>query len=529
MFIMSALVYLLLLIQAHLSSASITIQDPGDYVDVAQDAVDNSIKADYNVQPVMYLMSSLKATVLFNGTQSSSSISHQNFSASANDTSVIVIGNGAELNLSFVDIVKHGYSSNLLQASFFGVNAAINIQNGSRCSFDHLNVTTHNGAANLYSYGNGSYVYIENSVLYSSGPAAHGLYAGGYGTVGGKNIAHYSGGNRCSSFAGDSPVGYVTISDSIAHTSGIGSATFYALGTITATNVVGYAERSPALFSDGEQTTTLTNCDLTAGLLAGTVMFSSMNRRSGAVLNMTDSRLTTLGNTMPALWFGNLIATANLYNIVINTTSGILVTANYSQVTQDFDYYAGYPDNPNLLPAIVTVNVAECSLEGSLIAYNGSSISWIMSQYSTWSGNAYSGYGESYISVSLDSTSTWSLTGNTALQNITLTDNNLANINSNGYNITYDANSSANSWLNRTTISLNGGGKLMPATAQQPASSTVPSATTVSSTTSVPSTTFVPLSKSCRFCLSSIKVLFFLLFVTKMMAVGENFDYIDWF
>lgn len=469
---MTALFYLILLIQTSLSLAYITIQDPSDYFNLANDAADNAIKADYNVQPIMYLMSSLNATQFFNGSLSSSSMNHQTFSATANDTSVIVVGNGAQLNLSFVNIIKSGYSSNLLQASFFGVNAAINVQNGSICFFDHLNITTHNGAANLYSYGNGSYVYIENSILYSSGPAAHGLYAGGYGTAVGKNIAHYSGGNRCSAFAGDGPAGYVTISDSISHTAGIGSAIFYALGTISATNVIGYAENSPALFSDGPQISTLTNCDLTAGLLGGTVMFSSMIRRSGAILNLTNSRLTTLGNTMPALWFGNVIATVYLYSTEINTQSGILVTANYSQITQEFDYYAGYSDNPNLLPAIVTINVVECSLYGSLIAYNGSSISWILSQYSTWSGNAYSGYGKSYISVSLDATSTWSLTGNTALQNLTLANNNWTNINSNGYNITYDATSPANSWLNQATITLNGGGKLMPATTVEQQSTT---------------------------------------------------------
>ncbi|CAF1630556.1 unnamed protein product, partial [Adineta ricciae] len=292
--------------------------------------------------------------------------------------------------------------------------------------------------------------------------AAHGLYAGGYGTIVGNYISHYSGGNRCSSFSGDSPAGYVIVSNSIAHTSGIGSAIFYALGTITATNVIGRAERSPVLFSDGPQISTFINCHLTAGLLGGTVIFSSMARQNGAMVSFINSKLTTLGSTMPALWFGNVIATAYLYNTVINTTSGILITANYSQVTQEFNYYAGYADNSNLLPAIVNVNVVQCNLNGSLIAYNGSSISWTLTQYSNWSGDAYSGYGQSFISVSLDFTSTWTLTGNTALQNISSAVVNLTNIISNGYNITYDSNSTANSWLNGSVMSLIGGGRLMP-------------------------------------------------------------------
>ena len=507
------------LLQAHLSSESLTIRDPSDSFDVSKDSADNAIKADYNVQPLMYLISSLQASNVFNGSNTPSSMDHRTLATSANDTSVIVVGNGAQLNLSFVNIVKYGYSSNLLQASFFGVNAAINVQNGSRVFFDHLNVTTHNGAANLYSYGNGSYIYIENSILYSSGPAAHGLYASRYGTIVGKNIAHYSGGNRCSSFAGDGPAGYVFISDSTAHTSGIGSAIFYALGTITATNVIGYAEKAPALFSDGAQVSILTNCDLTAGLLGGTVMFSSMRRQTGAMLNVTNSKLTTLSSTMPALWFGNVIATAYLHSATITTKSGILVVANYSQVTQEFNYYAGYPDNPNLAPAIVTVNVVECSLSGSLIVYNGSSISWNMSQYSTWNGNAYSGYGKSYISIYLDPTSTWNVTGDTVLQNLTLANNNLTNINSNGYNLFYDSNSTANNWLNGTTISLNGGGKLMPdtmvqitTTSMQPMTTTTMQPTTTITTMQLMATNTTQQTKSSSasfFILSKVIVWYF--------------------
>lgn len=44
-----------------------------------------------------------------------------------NDTSVILVAEGAELDLSYVDVIKYGYSSNLNEASFWGINAAINV------------------------------------------------------------------------------------------------------------------------------------------------------------------------------------------------------------------------------------------------------------------------------------------------------------------------------------------------------------------------------------------------------------------
>jgi hypothetical protein len=264
---------------------------------------------------------------------------------------------------------------------------------------------------------------------------SHGLYAGGNGTVYGSNVEVYTGGNRCSGFSGDNPAGYIHIHDALVHTDGVGSAVRYALGLCNMTNVIGHASRSPAMFSDGPQTGIWTNCDLTAGLLGGIVMFSSMIKESGASVTLDHSRLTTLGSTMPALWFGNVIAEAHIISSELNTTSGIIAVANYSQVTQEFDYYASYTDNPKLLPADASIFVEESSLTGDLVAYNGSTISMSLSEYSSWTGKAYSGFGSAEFGVSLDNTSMWTLTGNVSLQNFTDADMSLSNINSKGFNI----------------------------------------------------------------------------------------------
>ena len=303
-------------------------------------------------------------------------------------------------------------------------------------------------------------INVTNSWLYSSGPISHGLYAAGNGTIHGKNLQVYSGGKRSSSFSGDSPGGYIYVEDSIAHSAGIGSATFYALGLIDAKNVVSLSENGPVVFSDGAQTATLVNCDCTAGLLGGVAMFSSAIRRSGAVLNLTDTKFTTLGKTMPGLWFGNLIADVYLNNAELNTNSGILVVANYSQITQDFDYYADYDDNNSLKPAEVTIAITESDLKGDLVAYNGSYIGWSLSKYSTWTGTAYSGYKEATFDVSLDSTSTWTMTADTTVQNFTDSLSSLENIYSHGHTLHY--NSTVSTWLKGKSVRLPGGGYARP-------------------------------------------------------------------
>lgn len=229
------------------------------------------------------------------------------------------------------------------------------------------------------------------------------------------------------------------------------------------TNVIGHASHAPVTFSDSKQMTIWKNSDLTAGLLAGVVLFSSMTRATGASVTFDHSKLTVLGDTMPGIWFGNVIGEANIISSSINVSaSGILAVANYSQVTQDFDFFAGYPENNDLQPAELTINVQDSVLNGSLVAYNGSSIAFNLDDYSSWTGDAYCGYADCSIGVGLSSTSNWTLSANSILTNFTDADTTYANIASNGFNITYDSSSASNSALGGKTQTLPGGGYLVP-------------------------------------------------------------------
>ncbi|KAF3771410.1 hypothetical protein M406DRAFT_35990 [Cryphonectria parasitica EP155] len=442
--------------------ALVSVGDPSDVIPPSDWAADNAIVPDYNVPFPSVQPSNIVAKYVFD--DNSTSISHESFTVDANDTSVILVTDGADLALSHVDVIKFGYSSNLDDASFWGFNAAINVANASTVDFNHLNITVHNGAANIYSYGSDTIVNVTDAWLYSSGPVSHGLYASGNGTIYGANLAHFSGGHRSSSFSGDSPKGIIHVRDSVAHAQGIGSATYYALGEIFADNVVSVSEQGPVVFMDGKQNVSLVNCDATAGLLGGMVIFSSSIREAGASISVADSRIAANGSNMPGLWFGNVIADVDLRNTQLDTRSGVLVVANYSQVTQDFDYYASYTDNTDLSPAEVYITVSESSLVGDLIPYNESYISWNLTEYSTWSGATYSGYGTSYVDVALSSSSNWTLTATSYIQNLTDADESLANIVSNGYTLYYNSSALLNAWLGNRTISLSGNGLLTPGT-----------------------------------------------------------------
>lgn len=110
---------------ASVALANVSVSDPSDNISPLLWTADNAIVPDYNVPFISVQPENLPAAYEFEG--NSNSITHRTFSTTLNDTSVILVANKAELDLSFVDIEKSGYASNLLWSSFYGFNAAVNI------------------------------------------------------------------------------------------------------------------------------------------------------------------------------------------------------------------------------------------------------------------------------------------------------------------------------------------------------------------------------------------------------------------
>lgn len=105
--------------------ASVSVSDPSDVISPLLWTADNAIVPDYSVPFISSQPSPIIAAYTFEG--NSTAIDHETFSTTLNQTSVILVADGAELKLSYVDVVKSGYASNLLESSFYGFNAAINV------------------------------------------------------------------------------------------------------------------------------------------------------------------------------------------------------------------------------------------------------------------------------------------------------------------------------------------------------------------------------------------------------------------
>jgi hypothetical protein len=105
--------------------ALVSVSDPSDVISPELWADDNAIVPNYSVPFISVQPSPIIAAYTFD--ENSTAIDHVAFATTLNQTSVVLVADGAELNLSYVNVVKSGYASNLLESSFYGFNAAINV------------------------------------------------------------------------------------------------------------------------------------------------------------------------------------------------------------------------------------------------------------------------------------------------------------------------------------------------------------------------------------------------------------------
>ena len=107
-----------------------------------------------------------------------------------------------------------------------------------------------------------------------------------------------------------------------------------------------------------------------------------------------------------------------------------------------------------------TFNATDQTLTGNIEVDAISSVDLVLKS-STLKGTVNSQNTAKGVNISLDSTSSWNVTGDSYITTLTLENNDLSLIQDNGHTIYYD--SSANSWLNGQTITLSNGGILTPA------------------------------------------------------------------
>ncbi len=374
--------------------------------------------------------------------------------ATNNDQSAVIVSNGGSLAITSMQITTSGSTSSMDNSSFYGLNAAVLVKAGSKLAMrDSVITTTGTGANGAFACGNGAYIELIGVSIDCAASGAHGVDA----TIGGQIVMDEvnittSGNGAAAAIATDRGGGTIIANGGTILTKGNKSPAIYSTGDIKVSNATLRSIASEAVVIEGKNSITVENCSIKSEKNYGVLIYQSMSGDAA----VGSGTLTVNGGTLtvqegPVFYSTNTVGVINLKGAKISGSSGILLKAGADQW-----------GNPGSNGSDITINADSQKLNGNIVLDKYSTAAILLKNGSALEGAVNKDKTAKSVSISLDSKSIWKVTADSYVTAITDSDRNLANIFSNGHKVYYDSKNKDNTWLGGKTISLNGGGKLLP-------------------------------------------------------------------
>ncbi len=377
--------------------------------------------------------------------------SNQTYSSSAADENALLIDTSDSVTITDPTVTKTGDSDGGDNCNFYGVNSGIMVKGGGTATITGGTVeTSATGANGVFSYGgnggqngadgDGTTVIIKDVSINTTGDNAGGIMTTGGGVTKAENLTITTSGRSSAAIRTDRGGGTVTVNGGSYTTSGLGSPAIYSTADITVSDAALVSNLSEGVCIEGKNSVTLNNSTLTANntqmngnatFLDSIMIYQSM---SGDADSGTSS-FTMNGGTLTSK-SGHVFHVTNT-NAVINLSGVTIKNEDAADVLLSVcdDGWSGSSN-------IATLNADEQLLEGTILVGSNSTLALNLTNSGafngTISGEITNAKGTAVstevgtVSVTLDSTSKWSLTADTY---ITEFNGDAANVISNGYTL----------------------------------------------------------------------------------------------
>ena len=348
-------------------------------------------------------------------------------------------------------VSKTGSSNGGDNCNFYGQNAAVLVKGGSTTTITGGTITSDaSGANGVFCYGgnggqnssagDGTKVIITDTVITTTGSGSGGIMTTGGGITEAHNLTVTTSGQSSAAIRTDRGGGTVTVDGGTYTSNGLGSPAIYSTADITVSNATLVSTQSEGVCIEGKNSISLNNCTLTANntkrnsnaqFLDTIMIYQSMSGDSSvgtASFTMTNGNLTSKNGHI--FHVTNTNAVINLTNVTITNedTGNVLIS-----VCDD-----GWSGAKN----IATLNASNQNLTGAVLVGSNSTLTLNLTE-----GSSFSGYVSGSITnaagstvstsvgtvnVSLDATSTWTLTADSYISSFS---GNAANVVANGYKL----------------------------------------------------------------------------------------------
>ena len=374
----------------------------------------------------------------------------QTYQSETADESALIINTSDVVTISNPTVIKTGDSNGGDNCNFYGLNAGVLAMGGTTTNITGgIIETSASGANGVFSYGgnggrngaegDGTTVNISDTIITTTGDGSGGIMTTGGGITNASNLTVTTSGRSSAAIRTDRGGGVVTVDGGTYTTNGLGSPAIYSTADITVKNATLVSNLSEGVCIEGMNSITMENCDMTANntqcnghaTFHDTIMiYQSMSGDADSgtsSFTMTGGSLTSKSGHM--FHVTNTHAVINLSGVkLVNEGSDILLSV--------------CDDGWNGASNIAELNADGQEMEGAILVGDNSTLTLTMTNGSTFtgyiSGEIENANGETVstevgtVNVSLDETSTWTLTADTY---ITSFEGNAANVTGNGFTL----------------------------------------------------------------------------------------------
>ena len=354
------------------------------------------------------------------------------YASAADGENVIWIHEG-DVALSDITVEKTGDSSGD-SADFYGINAAVLVSDGATVTIDGAEIITDGAHANgVFSYGTDTVVNVANSTITTTGNNSGGLMTTGGGTMHAENVTVNTSGNSSAAIRSDRGGGTVTVEGGSYTSQGVGSPAIYSTAEITVSDAEITATTSEAVVIEGGNSVTLNN-------VAATGNNAQKNGQSTVKTNVliyqSMSGDAAGGSSVFTMNGGSMTAGTGAMFHVTNVTTTINLTGIAFTYAADSDVFldaaADAWGSSGKNGGQVTLNAAAQELVGNMLVDDVSSLSLNLTEGSMYTGAINPEGAAGTVTVTLDATSTWTLTGDSYIDAL---NGDSANVNMNGYTL----------------------------------------------------------------------------------------------
>lgn len=382
------------------------------------------------------------SSTMTNGTSantidSDSEITDEKYNSTSDDENALRI-DGATVSLDGVTIEKTGgESSNTENGDFYGQNAGLLALNGATVTIDNatVNTTAVNGNG-VFSYGEGTTVNISKSTIRTTNNNSGGIQTTGGGTTNATNLDVQTEGDSAAAIRSDRGGGNVNVTGGSYITNGIGSPAIYSTANIVVSDATLKANNSEAVVVEGKNSVSLTNCNLTGNMTSANqnseenihcvMIYQSMSGDAAlgdATFTMNGGSLTSKKGDL--FYVTNTNCDITLSDVALTLANDNLLTVAGNSSSHGWGTEGSNGGNVNFIAESQT-------MEGDMTCDSISTLNMTMKNATNFKGTINKTGATGTVSVTIDTDSTWTLTGDSY---VTSFDGDLNNVNTNGYHL----------------------------------------------------------------------------------------------